>query len=450
MSGRPSKSAPHPKRAGDVFARTHLQGTDEPSAKKTRFDYRNPSTLAPDAPEEDEILELDEIGKGAQQTKRNAVNLDGYDSDSDNDNFNARAEARSKAQSGQTKSQDENDMFADSDEGAGEDGDGEQDSTNKKKRAVRFLDVEQIEGQVADSKAGGHVSADFNVESKRNVLDSDSESSESGGDEERDRTEDDPDARELGAGAKRKHAPKLDAFNMRAEDEQGKFDESGNFVRKAVDPDSIHDSWLEGVSKKDIKRAREAQRQRDEERRKRDVANDAILTSELLADLINRLQKGEAVLEALQRLAKAKQRPKNKRQKNRRQNSNTMEIDSSGAPDDTTETRRRETVEAITAAADLLLTRGQTDIYDAEREVLVRQYKRETGDDWIDKPTIVGDDPSTRQWEYRWADARDGGERHGPYDAQTMTAWADAGYFGEGVEFRSVGGDEWTRTADFL
>ena len=43
-----------------------------------------------------------------------------------------------------------------------------------------------------------------------------------------------------------------------------------------------------------------------------------------------------------------------------------------------------------------------------------------------------------------------GGERHGPYDGHTMAAWNDAGYFGEGVEFRRVGDSEWSRSVDFL
>ena len=36
------------------------------------------------------------IGKSGAQTKRNAVNIDGYESDSDNDNFDARAADREK------------------------------------------------------------------------------------------------------------------------------------------------------------------------------------------------------------------------------------------------------------------------------------------------------------------------------------------------------------------
>ena len=41
---------------------------------------------------------------------------------------------------------------------------------------------------------------------------------------------------------------------MKNEQEEGRFDAQGNFVRKAADPDAVHDLWLEGVSKKDMKK----------------------------------------------------------------------------------------------------------------------------------------------------------------------------------------------------
>ena len=56
-----------------------------------------------------------------------------------------------------------------------------------------------------------------------------------------------------------------------------------------------------------------------------------------------------------------------------------------------------------------------------------------------------------KQWEYRWSDARDGGQAHGPYDGAMMVSWNDAGFFGEGVEFRRAGeGGEWSRSVDFI
>lgn len=448
-------SAARPKRAAEEFARTQ-----EASSKKPRFDARNPSTLAADAPEDDLILNADVIGKSGAQTKRNAVNIDGYESDSDNDNFNERAELRDKAQrhqangaAGVSKDEDDDDMFAEVEEAVQGTADGDDDEEltregTSKKKDVRFLDEAEIEGQVASSKSGGRVSGQILLgrNGKKRAA-SVSSSSSSGDEEERDilPDEDDEDAVEVGAGGKKKHAPRLDAFNLKDEAEEGKFDESGNFVRKAADPDAVNDRWLEGLSKKDMKKAREAQEKRDQDQRRKTVKDDALLTSDLLSTLIQHLEVGETPLEALQRLNKGRQKePKIPKWKRKRQGE--MDIDGDANGDSSpAETARKQAVEAVTGAADVLYSRGQGDIYDEERELLLRQFKRETGDEW--QPPAQSSNGAD-SWEYRWSDARDGGAHHGPYDAPTMKAWSAAGYFGEGVEFRRIGDVEWSRLLD--
>ncbi len=470
MSNR--RPAPRPSRGGEEFARTHHLEEEGLSLKKPRFDVRNPSALALDAPEEDAILEADEIGKRGQQTKRNAVNIDGYESDSSNEGFDARADAKAKEVKRKGgvgggghggKQEEENDMFADLDRDL-KDGDEDEEIAGegkKKRKEVHFLGEDEIEGQVAGSKSGGHVSADLLMngngvsrqKGKSKEVDSSSESDVA--DEERaDVGEVDE---EVGAGGKKEHAPKLDAFNMKNEQEEGRFDAQGNFVRKAADPDAVHDSWLEGVSKKDMKKAKEAADKRDEERRQKRKEDDAVLTSDILKTLIPYLERGETVLESLARLGRGKEKRKPKWQnKNKRKGDDAMDVDHDKAPEDPAETRRREAVETITGAADQLLTRGQTDIYDAERELLMRQYSRETGDDWVDAPRADAEDVGVdgmreaKKWEYRWSDGRDGGQVNGPYDGRMMVAWNDAGYFGEGVEFREAGWEGWRQNVDFV
>lgn len=468
------RPAPRPKRGGEEFARTHYLDDEGSTSKKPRFDVRNPSALAPDAPEEDAILEADEIGKRGQQTKRNAVNIDGYESDSSNEGFDARAEVKAKqaAKDGKkgpaSKEEEEADMFADLEEDL-KDGDEDEKLASEgktRKKNVRFLEADEIEGQVAGSKGGGHVSADFSVgggNSGPNAIlrgkgKGQDSSSESDVDDEVRADVGDVDE-ELGAGAKKEHAPKLDAFNMKTEQEEGRFDAQGNFVRKAADPDAQHDSWLEGLSKKDMKKAKEAADKRHEEMFKKAIEDDAVLTSDVLKGLIPHLERGETVLEALARLGKgqAKKKPKwQAKNKAKRNGVDAMDVDAEKEAEDPTEMRRREAVESITNAANQLLTRGQLDVYDAEREVLMRQYRRETGEDWIDRPVEAheegpNDSMELKQWEYRWSDARDGGETHGPYDGAMMVSWNDAGYFGDGVEYRRAGeGGEWSRSVDFI
>lgn len=469
MTRRP---APRPKRGGEEFARTHHLDNDGPSSKKIKFDTRNPSALAPDAPEEDAILEADEIGKRGQQTKRNAVNIDGYESDSSNEGFDKRAEMKAKeAEKNGTadpSKDEEADMFADLEEDF-KDGDEDEEvhgEGKKQRKNVRFLEEHEIEGQVSNSKSGGHVSADFSVpagglQGRNAILKGSGNAGDSGSEsdvDDEERAELGDIDEELGAGSKKEHAPKLDAFNMKSEQEEGRFDAQGNFVRKAADSDAVFDSWLEGVSKKDMKKAKDAADKRDEERRQQDLANDSVLTSDILQGLLPNLERGETVLEALARLGRGKPKRKPKWQnknKSKRNGAEAMDVDAEKEAEDPAETRRREAVDAITNAANQLLTRGQPEVYDAEKEVLMRQYRRETGEDWVDPPkpesaeAAAGGAPS--QWEYRWSDARDGGQSHGPYDGPMMVSWNDAGYFGDGVEFRKVGDDgAWSDSVDFV
>ena len=431
-------------------------------SKKPRFDIRNPSALAPDAAEDDAVLDADVIGGRGHNVRRNAVNIDGYDSDSENENFGARAAAKAKEKEAMSKDEEDEDMFADlaEDFKDGDESDGDAGRKGGKKKAVRFLDEDEIEGQVQNSKSGGHVSADFTLNGKgksRAARDEEAESSsDSDVDDEVRASIGNEIDEEVGAGGKKTHAPKLDAFNMKNEQEEGRFDDQGNYVRKAADADAVHDTWLEGVSKKDMKKAKEAADKREEERRKKAIADDSIPTGDVLKTLIPFLERGETVLEALARQGKGKRKEKKpkwqskaKNQKRNSQNGHAMDTDMN--EEDPAETKRRNDVEAITGAADLLLTRGQPEIYDAERELLVRQYKKETGQEWTEPDTTRNDadSSSTKMWEYRWADARDGGETHGPYDGATMAAWNNAGYFGEGVEFRQQNGtDGWSRVVE--
>lgn len=432
-------SAARPKRAADLYTRTHHQG-DEHSAKKPRFDPRNPSTLAPDAEEEeDPILEADLIGKGAG-IKRNAVNIDGYDSDSSTENFDARAEAKSKAKDVKKDDDEDDDMFGESD--AEEKDDEETRGGEKKKKPVRFLDETDLdrfvkdgddEGMEGESKAGGHVEVNFGPGSKKK----DETSSESGDDEERDRIESDMDE-EIGAGGKKKHAPLLDAFNMKAEQEEGRFDESGNFVRKAFDPDAAQDAWLDGVSKKDIKRAREAHEKREAERRERERAEDSISLSDVLSAMIAVLDVGETPMEALVRHGKSVP-PKKPKSHNKNRKSEPMDIEQDPAKE-AAAAKAKHAIDTITESASRLTDRGVEDVYDQPREMMMRRFKHETGEDWKD--------PNPPKWEFHWLTAAEG-DINGPYDEETMKAWQAGGQFEAGAEFRRVGDEEWSRVLDF-
>lgn len=503
-------SAARPKRAGESFARAHhgephdedggSSSRDGPSSsKRVKFDVRNPSALAPDSRDEDDeddaVLEADVIGKGAGAPKRGAVNIDGYDSDSDNETFKERAEARrnprgngngngtrdeeevdvdiadqldnydSRLRSGgageaeQDQDQDE-DMFGaddgDNDDNVKNGGPGDAAAAKaaarvRKAKEVRFLDVDKIEGQEKASWSGGTIRLDEGDASSDDEEDLALAIQEEGVDEE------------VGMGGLKRNAPKIDAFNMKAEQEEGAFDEAGNFIRKAADPDAVHDRWLDGVSKKDMKRAQEAHDRREAELRRQRREDDSVLTEDLLRSLILQLHRGETPLEALARLGKGrkkekKKEPKWKQKKQEKKNSGgegeAMDLDQAKRAENPAQARIKEAINTITEAADKLLGREFTDIYETEREMLIRDWQTEAGERWVEP---VQEHPAEESaatsgpkvWEYRWIDGRDGGVVQGPYDGPAMKAWQDAGYF-EGVEFRAVGEDEWSRVAEFV
>ncbi|KAL2265567.1 hypothetical protein VTJ83DRAFT_6667 [Remersonia thermophila] len=512
-------SAARPKRASEAYARAHHAGAgrggddnddDGPgTSKRVKFDLRNPSALAPgqgdddDDEDRDDVLDADVIGTAVRGTKRGAVNIDGYDSDSENENFEARAEARGrgrrrgkeaegvdlaeamdrydpKAPVGggrEDEEEEEVDMFGDMDDDK-DDRDADSKPTGlKKDKQVRFLSDKDIEGQELDSKSGGKVRLD----------DRPDDASSSDDEEEPDddaiaaAMEEEGVDEEVGRGGLKKHAPKIDAFNMKAEQEEGAFDEAGNYIRKAADADAVHDRWLEGISKKDMKKAAAAHERREAELRRQQRENDSVRTGDLFRELLLRLEPGETALDALARLRrgqtkpnKTKKVPKWKQKKaNKKANGDggaeaaaptgggeSMDVDPAAPPDkepeDPKQVKIKEAINAIADAADKLLQRDFPNIYDMERERLAREYRNETGEAWVEPPERPDEDAENatgqpRMWEFRWTDGRDGGAKQGPFDGPTMKAWQDAGYFGEGVEFRPAGEEGgWTRVASFV
>ncbi|KAF4126455.1 CD2 antigen cytoplasmic tail-binding protein 2 [Geosmithia morbida] len=474
-------SAARPRRDGEQFARTHHNEDDDDgvSSKRVKFDVRNPSTLAPESREEDAFLDADVIG-GTGATKRGAVNIDGYDSDSDNETFNARAQERRRGKidineqldnydargdipqkpeaAGRDDDGDE-DMFAASDDddkvkdGGGEgklDDNGDFDKSGHKKKQVHYMEDDQIQGEENYEDAGG----------LNSHLDKD-ESSDDEDDVDLRAQEEDVDD-EVGAGGLRRNAPKIEAFNLKNEMEEGRFDQSGNYIRRAGDPDAEHDKWLDGTGKKEIRKAAEAHKRREAEARQRRIDEDSILVPELLKDLIVRLEMSETPLEALARLGKSQTKTKKVPKWKLKKQKGGMDVEDDGKKkeEDPEQVRIKENIRAITEAADKLLSRDHGDIYDQEREVLIREYQRETGEEWVEPKVVHNDDDDNNTgatasdpdilWEFKWTDGRDGGGVQGPFDGPTMKAWQDAGYFGEGVEFRPVqDGAEWRQGASF-
>jgi CD2 antigen cytoplasmic tail-binding protein 2 len=462
MPPRPKRPTHPISHSNDALNRS---GAGLAPSKRPKFDARNPHLAAPDAPDDeaDLFLEVDEGAIGKRKVHRNAVELEGYETDSSEEGFEATHKQWAKDEKGKGKAKDEDDddddMFGG--EFAEEEKEKVEEKRGKQKKDVRFLEIDEIEGQEEEGELDAPVPQKY-----PDIFKDERRDDEESSDDEEKLAEEGLDE-EVGAGGRKSHAPKREAFNMKSEMEEGRFDTAGNFVRKAAEKDAIHDSWLTGISKKEMKKAKEAMDKREAERREQMRRDDEVLTSEVLARLIAVLDKGESILEALARFGGKKKAAANKNKNQWRQKkkaaadaaaADEMQVDTQGKGKDTTEdpeeVKRKAMVETITGAADVLLTRGQLEVYDETRESLMRQYRQETGEDWVDRKAEDEGAGSVaaelRQWEYRWTDGRDDGSTYGPYGNPEMKSWNDHGFFGEGIEFRLVGSAEgWTRAASF-
>ncbi|KAK9491010.1 hypothetical protein V1508DRAFT_423070 [Lipomyces doorenjongii] len=384
---------------------THAQMSKRASTSATykRARRRTSPNSSPDPDsrlDESELLEQDIPGAQPKPSRRNRLReVQGYRSDSSEDEFFTTArKARSGGNAnGAGNKDDDEDMFAEANgppnvNGNDADGDGESsdeddlDGVSKRSKKVRFMELNEIEGQ--DLSVGENVDTEIvnrEVENfaatqqrkeKGKLVDVDDE------DEDEDVTEDiDP---EIGLKGSRLHVPQLEAFNMRADLEDGQFDANGTFIRRP-DADSkteeMHDGWLDGVSRREIRaaakadevrrnreRIADAQRRRDEEERPASALMDALLCE---------LDVTETPMEALQRLGPGKK----KKWGNNKRKKQEVETDEEREK----ERRRKESVETITDAADKLMSRSVPDIYDIPREQIARLYARDTGEEWKER-----------------------------------------------------------------
>lgn len=462
---RPKRPEPPSSSSSHLDAALHsITSSSRPTSKKPRFDARNPHALAPEQDEDpaDLFLEIDEGAVNrTRHDRRAAVELEGYASDSSEEGFDATRKVWKDSERAEATKDDDGDDDMFGGDGSGPDDDPSKtqpDTTNDKKKNVKFLDLEDIEGQDFSSR-----------KEYLDIIDEDKGKGDDDDDNDDGAAAAEPEEidEEIGAGGSKKHAPKIDAFNMASEMEEGRFDESGNFIRMKQEKDAVHDSWLQGVSRKDMARAAEAMERRETEKREEERRRDGLVTSEVLASLIPFLRTGESVLEALARLGGGRKQQKKEswREKKLRakqqHDADAMVQDKAKAPEDPKERRRKETVERVTEAADLLLTRGQLEIYEETREGLCRQFQRETGEAWKGEREPEGreeEDASGeageagedegKEWEFRWADGRDE-VVHGPYKAAEMKAWNEHEFFAAGAEFRERGTTEWSRVPGF-
>ncbi|KAI8085134.1 uncharacterized protein BX664DRAFT_338599 [Halteromyces radiatus] len=185
---------------------------------------------------------------------------------------------------------------------------------------------------------------------------------------------------------------KLTAFNMRQEMEEGSFDAQGNYIRNEKDPEAFHDKWMEGISKKDMLKARDAQVRRDQAEQVKEASRQSTLPqtqTDVYLALVEYLLPGESVKDALTTLGKGahgkiplwKQKLMAKKNKNKKQD--TPVLDEQQAAD------RQRKVEEMTGLADQLMALGHFTVYDDTFESIVRYLRNKTDVDELWLPESI-------------------------------------------------------------
>jgi CD2 antigen cytoplasmic tail-binding protein 2 len=407
--------------------------------RKTRFDPLRPEFIRQDEEEADEFEE--DIGMSKTGAKRKKVRTDvsstifeqdlyqGYDSDSSQEG-DARESKKVK--------NDDDDMFpADAAKEGGEEEEEEEelDARGKpKKKEVKFVDYTEVDGQEISGDEAQDVEDDL-----------ESLPSTPGASDD----EEIIDAEEVGlAGLKGKHAPKVEKFNLRQEQTEGMFTEEGDFVRKAADPRAHQDTWMEGLTKGQIKRAkegREMQRQREKETARREAEMEVLPVTVRLERLIRCLQPTETPLKALARL-NLRSGKKKKWQPSQSWKKSKMAIDEEQVDSEESAQIKNE-IESITAYADNMLAEGNNNIYSTTREKLIVLYQEEAEERFREDPAPKHQTAAKQdKWEYKWP----GDDQvRSAFATEDMQIWKEGGFFGDGVLCRRVGNlDEWKSSED--
>jgi CD2 antigen cytoplasmic tail-binding protein 2 len=244
--------------------------------KRTRFASPPPPrdrSTSVDGP--DEFLEEDlqqGAGRAKQKSKRQIQDTEGYKSDSSNDDEGIVPSRRPKEEE-----EEDVDMF----------GEVEEKKDKGKEKKKDFMDMDDIEGQEFDKRKDGM---------SEDESDSDAEIA---GDEVTERKK----RKEKALGYE------VTGFNMKEEMEEGKFTADGEtYVENAKDEGDKHDVWLTDMDKDAIKKARRAHKEREKQEAEREEAEAKGVGKEreheLMQAAVDLMERGETVLEAVQRLGK--------------------------------------------------------------------------------------------------------------------------------------------------
>jgi CD2 antigen cytoplasmic tail-binding protein 2 len=255
---------------------------------------------------------------------------------------------------------------------------------------------------------------------------------------------------EVGLAGSKKHAPKIERFNLRQEQTEGVFTADGTYVRKAGDSRAHQDSWMEGLTKGQIRRAEEGmkkQQQRLKDIARREAEQERQSPTDRLEQLIRYLKPKETPLEALARLNQGKKKKRQPSQKWKKSKMTDVSEDNAAAEEGNL--KLKEQIEAITSHADKLLALGNINIYSTPRERLIMLYQDDTGERFREDPqsnSLSNTTETSEKWEYKWPGSD---EVYSNFSSKDMQGWKEGGFFGDGVLCRPSGSlDQWEISTD--
>ena len=402
--------------------------------------------------EEIDVLLADDLpgnDRKQKQRQRNDIRLNYSSDSSDNDVEEEEEEEKGSkevAEEDPSKENESDDMFAD-------DNDDDEEEVENNKHTGNIQETKPVRHKKSDVMDMREFERNEGIDTyeleneKDNELYDDEDEDEDDVDNEKieyytkaEELESMPDSIQIG---KTKWKPKIEAFNLREETEEGHFDLNGNYVKTKNEEEEAaganEDHWMHNTKKSDIVRARESQLAREraakEKRLKR--SRTVLPTIELLLKLIEILEPAESPFEALARLTP--QGLSRNRKKKQHQGGNP----------------NKETILCITEVCDQLANEKVIEnVYEMTREEFMRLYKTESGTDFkansakrsreefesnhdIEREqTELNGDYGEKIWEFRWIKAPD--EVLGPYSAYEMKYWKET-HFQNKVEVKKVG-----------
>ncbi|GAA5941828.1 uncharacterized protein JCM15063_000789 [Sporobolomyces koalae] len=416
-----------PKRPADAYSSSSFptdRATVSAGGKRTRYAPPNADQVLQEPQADD--LELDLEGTGAPQNSKKKIVTDGYDSDSsggeDEDGYGGgkRRKDPTSNKNGTGPDDDDDDMFG-PDQVERDVGNLEHAAQDRKQAGKEWLEMGDIEGQ------------EF---SKRDMQDDpEAEDDDDDEDEEEDYEPVDDHANDDDAPRSRRSKKgmgfQLSSFNMKEELAEGRFSADGSYVANSVDPLANHDSWLTGLSKAQIKQAKESKERMDQKNRERErdeaMRGEEQLTQlrdDCLIGLSGETRPGETVAKALNRLGNRKKRVE-------QVVSHLASAEPATADDNAEKQFLTASIEAYTNkinrlthfASTLLSSHGELEIYDQTHEDIVKTLKLEGAvrRDWSPATTSQADQSREQQEDAAWTKHLDHNKASGSTGTSSST-----------------------------